>query len=440
MAAAARARRVSPEASITVLEKSSHVSLGVCGLPYLIAGLVPSVESLIAVPEKELREKRNLNILTRHEAVALDLSARKVVALGPRGHHREFGYDRLLLAPGGKARRPAVPGCRADNVFTLQGLDDALILLAWLDRPSCRRALVVGGGYLGLEMAECLCQRGLEVSLWEKEGRFLAFEESLSQRLVQHLQDRGVTVQLSSELQGLEGGRTGPVSCAVSHGQRSKADLFLLATGVDPQISFLKQGAFDRGPSGALRVDRRGETSQSGIFAAGDCVEIEHRVSGRPIYLPLALPASRLGRVVGENCVGGQARFAGTLGTLATRVFELEVARTGLDRASADAAGFEVEVVEVRAGTRAGYYPGGQELLLTVLYDRRTRRLLGAQAVGREGAVARVGIVSAALEGGLTVDDLERLDLAYAPPLATLWDPLVLAGRISAGSPHGERN
>ncbi|MBI3925852.1 MAG: FAD-dependent oxidoreductase [Armatimonadetes bacterium] len=442
MAAAARARRLSPQSAITVVERNPQASLGVCGLPYLVAGRVPSVGSLIVVSEKELREERRLDLRLCHEAVGIELQNRLVLLRdNRRGRQLELAYDRLVLAPGGRPVRPAVPGVGADNVFSFHDLNDALRLLSWLEGRACRTALVIGGGYLGVEMAECLLHRGLRVALWEKRAALLGLEASLNESLVDHLSRQGVSIRLGSALAGLEGGRTGPVQRAVSQdGEHFEADLFLLATGVEPVSPLLEGCPLRRGSSGALAVDRRAETSRAGVFAAGDCIEVEHRVSGRRTYLPLALPAARMGRVAGENSVGGSARFEGALGTVAVKVFELELARTGLDRHAAEAAGLQAQTLCVKTRTRAGYYPGSGRLTLAVTFERESRRLLGAQAVGHEGAAARVNLVAAAIEGGLTVDGLERLDLAYTPPLAPLWDATVLTGRLSAGSDSGWRN
>jgi NADPH-dependent 2,4-dienoyl-CoA reductase/sulfur reductase-like enzyme len=434
LAAATRARRTAPTLPITVLEQSPHVSLGICGLPYLIGGQIPSLEDLQIMPLARLRQERNLDVRPLNRAEALDLRGRTVKVRDlVRGHLYTLEYERLILAPGGRPRRPAVPGVAGENVFSVYCPEGALALLDWMSRESPRQALVLGAGYLGLEMAEALRRRGLAVHLVERRPELLGgLEPPLQERLVAELERGGVQLWPGRNLEALEGGVAGRVRRALLDGGESlEVDLVVLAAGLTPEPPLLEGLPLRRGAQGGLLVDSRAETSQPGVFAAGDCVEVEHRLTGRRVHLPLAGPAARLGRVAGENAAGGAARYRGALGTVGLRIFGLEVARTGLSRNQARELGIPVQVETVSSPSRARYYPGGGPLQVALVARHPDGRLLGAQAIGPEGAVARVNTVALACQAGLGWRDLEDLEAAYAPPFASLWDPLALAGRLA---------
>lgn len=427
MAAATRARRTDPDRSITVLEAGPWAAVAACGLPYFLGGEVGAFECLVGSPPERL------DVRVGHRVEEVDLAGRRVrVRDMASGRTFPMGWNRLLVAPGSRPRLPAIPGIQAPNVFCLRTAQDALALRHHLDRQAPSRALVLGGGALGLELAEAMRLRGLAVVLVEERpGLFGPLREPLQARLREELARVAVDVRCPASVEFLEGGVSGPATRAVlSDGANFPVDLVLVAAGVEP-VRLHGLESLCRGASGALVVDRRGETSSTGVFAAGDCVEVEHRVTGRRTWLPLAGPASRLGRVAGENMAGGHARYEGAMGSKALRVFCLEAGCTGLDEDQAREAGFQVRTLEVVTGSRPGYFPGSAPISMSFLADERTGRLLGAQLVGPPGSAARLDAAATALEAGLTWSDLERLDLPYTPPLAALTAPLPLAGRLA---------
>lgn len=418
MAAATRARRLDPEARITVIERFPEVSVGLCGLPYLISGELAHESQLLAATPTYLVEELGLELLTEHEAVLLEPRARTVLCRSlPRGLEREVGYDGLIVAVGGRPRRD-LPGARL--AFSLNTLEDARRLLIRLSqRPT--QAVIVGGGYLGLSMAEAFHRRGLPITLVEQKESFFDLPRSLHAILAQRMQRAGISLRLGTGCRGiardeveLEGGHL-------------PGDLFMLATGVEPNAELLTAAGARPGESGAVRVDQRAQTSLDRVWAAGDGVEVEHRVTGKASYLPLATTAARLGRLAAQNALGHHQRFGGSLGNVAVKVFGLEVASVGLTLEAATQLGYRAERVELESPTRASYL-GDQRAAFSLVFDAGGR-ILGAQGVGDEGVAGRIDLLATAIEAELDWSALERLDLVYTPPLAPLWDPVYLLGR-----------
>lgn len=420
MAAATRARRRDSQARIQVLEASEEVSVGICGLPFWLAGEVATWRDLVVASRERLESDLKLEVHTRTRVTAIDARRKTVTAAHSRGD-RKFEYDRLLVALGGVPRSGGLPGFTAPNVFTLGGLEDALKLQERLSLHPPRRAVVVGGGYLGIEMAEALVKRGAGVTVLEAGHSLMGLAASLNVALLERL-ERHVEVQCGAEVTALRGpGRAGdPVAEAVTRDGRAFAgDLFLVALGVEPNSALLRQAGARASAQGAITVDQRGQTSLSDVFAAGDCVQVQDRVDLRPRYIPLATTAARMGRVVGDNLGGRGARFGGALGTLAVKAFDQEIAHTG----HAEGAFTEVETSD-----RSSYYPGVGSLRLRLFYDSRSGRVQGAQGLG-PGAAHWINLVATAIEAEWTLQKLEELDCAYTPPLSPLWNPLYLASR-----------
>lgn len=431
MAAATRARRCSPEARIVVVEQGPQVALSVCGLPYWLSGQVPRWQDLIAANPQHLREEQGLELLLEHRATTLDTGGKCLEVLDLRsGRPRQLRYDRLVVACGGRPNRAGLVGGQGDNVFSITNLGDAQRLDDFLRSRRPARALIVGGGYLGLEMCEALTRRGLKVTLLEATSSLLGLHSQLSQAVEHELSRHGVEVHTHTRVDGLEGTLGQPPARArTSCGQSFAADLFFLALGVSPEPGLLKAAGAALGSSGAVKVDRRAATSLASVFACGDCVEVEHRLPGRRAYLPLATTASRLGRVAGQNAAGQTQFFSGALGTVAVKVFELQAAVTGLSLGQAHAWDLTAETIEVATGAASSYYPDAGDSRLSLCVERDSGRILGGQVVANRGAAGRVNVLATAIEAGLRWSDLERLDLAYTPPLAPLWDPLFLAAR-----------
>ncbi|MBV2363868.1 FAD-dependent oxidoreductase [Streptomonospora sp. NEAU-YY374] len=431
MSAASQARRLRgpEELDILAFERGRHTSYSACGIPYLVAKTVSSAEDLVARDPETFRRDHAVDVRTGTEVVGVDLDRRTVTARGPGGEETEERFDDLVFATGAVPVRPPLPGIDARGVFGVQTLADGIAVRSYVDeeRPSC--AVVVGGGYIGLEMAEAFVERGLRVRLVEAAAEPMGTLDPDMGALVRTaLTGMGVEVHMGEPATALrtEGGRVRAV--ATEKGEYP-ADIVVLGLGVRPNSALARAAGLEIGPTGGIAVDARMRTSAEGVWAAGDCVESFHRISRRPVSIALGTHANKQGRVAGTNIGGGYARFGGVLGTAISKVCGLEVARTGLNEAEARAAGFAFETETLASTTRAGYYPGAATVTTKILAERRTRRLLGAQIVGWENAGKRIDTLAAALWGGMTVEDLAGLDLGYAPPFSPVWDPVQITAR-----------
>jgi NADPH-dependent 2,4-dienoyl-CoA reductase/sulfur reductase-like enzyme len=435
LAAAMQARRASPSLAITVLEKTADISYGACGLPYVVSGLIPTLERLVLHTPEYFREQHDINVRLNTEALEI-LPARSVVRVSADGERREMGFDSLVLATGAAAVCPPLAGHDLAGVFVLRQLRDGRRLLQFIERERPRAAVIVGAGYIGLEMAEAFRARGLATTIIESSDRVMStLGSALRDRVVDEMRGRGVEVVLGERVVAFEG-RGGQVARVVTAGGRAfEAQVVLIGVGVSPAVGIAKDAGLEIGESGAIATDANQRTSAANVFAAGDCAETLHRVSGRRVWMPLAQPAVRQGWVAGANASGAtpEARFAGVVGTNAVKVFDLEVARTGLSLEEARDTGFDASTVEDESSTRAGYYPGGAKILTRVVYDK-SGRLLGAQMVGREGVAQRIDVYAAALHANLKLEEVNQLDLAYAPPFAPTIDPILRATKQKSES------
>jgi NADPH-dependent 2,4-dienoyl-CoA reductase/sulfur reductase-like enzyme len=433
LAAAMQARRTSPALQVTVLEKTADISYGACGLPYVISGLIPSLERLVIHTPEYFRAQHDINVQLHTEAQEI-LPARSLLRVSVNGERREMNFDTLVLATGAAAVCPPLPGHDLAGVFVLRQLRDGRRLLQFIEQARPRAAVIVGAGYIGLEMAEAFRARGLETTLVESSDRVMStLGGSLRDRVVDELRERGVEVVLGERVSAFEG-RGGQVARVISESGRAfEAQIVVIGVGVRPAVEIAKDAGLEIGESGAIATDANQRTSTANIFAAGDCCETLHRVSGRRVWMPLAQPAVRQGWVAGANAAGAspEVRYAGVTGTNAVKVFDLEVGRTGLSLEEAHSAGFDASASEDESPTRAGYYPGGGKILTHIVQDK-SGRLLGAQMVGREGVAQRIDVYAAALHANLKVEELNQLDLAYAPPFAPTIDPILRATKPKA--------
>ena len=430
LAAAMEARRSSPDLAITVFERTADISYGACGLPYVIAGLIPSPESLVLHTPEYFREQHSIEVRLNTEALEI-LPSKSVVRVRVEGVEREVGYDALVLATGAAAVCPPLPGHEFEGVFVLRHMCDGRRLLRFIEDARPRTAVVVGAGYIGLELAEAFSARGLRTTLVEASDKVMSALGGRARDLVaDELRAGGVEVLFGERVKGFEGAGGRVVRVLTESGRALEADLVSIGVGVRPEVMLARDAGIEIGESGAVVTDERQRTSAPGVYAAGDCCEVLHKVSGRRVWLPLGQPAVRQGWVAGANAARGDssvdARYAGVVGTSAVKVFGLEVARTGLSLEEALSVGFDATETESETPSRAGYYPGGSKIHTRLVTDR-TGRLLGAQLVGREGVAGRVDVYAAALHVGLKVDEIERLDLAYAPPFAPTIDPIIRA-------------
>jgi NADPH-dependent 2,4-dienoyl-CoA reductase/sulfur reductase-like enzyme len=436
MSAASRARRLrGPDGlEIVAFERGRFASYAACGIPYWIGGSVGDRDELIARRPEEFREEQSIEVHLRHEVTAVDTAARTVTVRDLDAEtDDEVGYDQLLVATGAVPLRPPIPGIDAPGVLGVQTLDDGQAVLDALEHREPERAVVIGAGYIGLEMAEALCLRGLEVHLVEMAPRPMAtLDDELGDRIADAMRDMGLHLHLGVPVSGIETGDDGWIRAVVTEEGTLDADLAVLGTGTRPNSDLGRDAGLPVGPSGGLVADRRQRTPVEGVWAAGDCAETLHRVSERPVSIALGTIANKQGRVAGTNLGGGYATFPGVLGTAITRVCDIEMARTGLGEEEAVEAGFEPVSATIRSRTRAGYLPDAKRVTVKVIAERGTGRLLGAQIVGEERAAKRIDVFATALWAGLTVDVLADADLSYAPPFAPVWDPVLIAARKAA--------
>ena len=435
MAAATQARRGDPYLDIVALEKGRWTSYSACGIPYLVGGEVATLDDLVARTPQEFRDRHGIDVRLRHECTALDLDAGRAEVLDHKlGRTFHLGFDRVHIATGARPFRPDLPGIELPFVGGVQTLDDAAELLRHLAHPppwapqGVKRVVVVGAGYIGLEMAEAAIRRGLSVTLVTSSPEVMpTLDPDMGARVTAALRRLGVVVHCGQTVTGFEPGRV--LTATGSH----PADLVVLGIGVAPNGALAADAGIDLGVRGAIVVDRRQQTSHPAVWAAGDCAESTHLVSGRKVHVALGTVANKQARVAGTNLGGGYATFAGVLGTAITKVCALEVARTGLTEGEAREAGFEAVAATVDATTIAGYLPDAAPLRVKIVCERGTGRLLGGQIVGEgPGSAKRIDVVATALTARMTADDVAELDLGYAPPFGPLWDPVAIAARKAA--------
>ncbi|MFB6162036.1 MAG: FAD-dependent oxidoreductase [Halococcoides sp.] len=429
MSAASKARREAPDREIVVFERGEWVSYGACGLPYYVKGEIDALDDLVAIPPERFREERNIDLRTDSEVVAIDTAA-KTVTVEAGGDRYDQPYGDLLIATGASAIEPPIDGIEREGVVTLHDLPDGRAIRERLESDNIERVAVVGGGYVGIEMAEAFDGQGCAVDCYEMRAHVLdPFGPTIAEIVEDHLREQGVTLHLDTAVESIEAGPT------VVADDRQAVDLVLVAAGVAPNAGLAADAGIAIGETGAIATDRLGRTDADSVYAAGDCAEVRHTVTGDPTHVPLALTANRAGRAIGAT-VGGDPTPVGPIaGTAVLKAFDLEVARTGVtDPVRARAAGFEPESISIEGASRAHYYPGGSDLTIELWGDRASGRVLGASMVGREGVAKRIDPVATALQSDLTATELSRLDLSYAPPFGPTWDPVLTAGKVLASA------
>ena len=450
MSAASAARRVDPGLDVVVCEAGGFAAYGMCGIPYYLGGTVPEPENLLAYPPSAFREKRGIDLRLHTRVTAIDPAAREVRLVAgngtaqapPASTEETLAYDALVVTSGADPVRPPVPGLDERRVFTIRSLDEAIGLRRLLVSGTVHRAVVVGAGYVGLETAEALVCAGVDVDVVEALPRVLGTVDEPIAALAEAEVARHTRLRLGARLNAVRTNDpaqleaadqgSGPAGglTAVVDGEEIPADLVVIAVGVRPATDLLIQAGAGHLPDGSVVVDAGMRTSLPGVFAAGDAVALPHLVLGHPAWVPLGPAANKTGRVAGTVAAGGTASFRGVVGTAVVKVFDLEVARTGLGLAEAQAAGLDAVATDEVSRSRAKYYPGGSPLHVRLVHTR-DGRLLGGQLAGREGAAKRVDVLATALHAGFTVDDVAALDLSYAPSFAPVYDP-VLAAAIKA--------
>lgn len=437
---AARLRRVDERAEIVIYERGAHVSFANCGLPYHIGGVIADEAKLLVATPQLLRDRFRIEVHVRHEVVAIDRAARTVTVRDlDAGTERVDRYDHLVLSPGANAIIPAIPGVDLPGVFTVRTVPDARTVRAWIDDHRATRALVVGGGFIGLEMAENLRHRGLTVTLIEKAEQVMPpLDAEMAAPVRTHLEANGVAVILGDAVAAIRA-EGGALRVASEHGLGIDADLVILAIGVRPETALARQAGLELGPRGGFRVDRQMRSSDARIFAVGDAAEVVDAATGAPALIPLAGPANRQGRLVADVIAGRPGAFKDVQGTAVCGIFGLTVAMTGASEKALRRAGAPAPaVVHLHPAHHVGYYPGAKPIHLKLLYRRGDGRILGAQAVGEEGVERRIDVIATAMRLGGTVEDLADLELCYAPQYGAAKDPVNLAGMVAANDRDGD--
>ncbi|QKY18738.1 FAD-dependent oxidoreductase [Halorubrum sp. CBA1229] len=446
MSAASKLNRDAPDREVIVFERGEWVSYGACGLPYYVKGAVETLEDLVAVTPEEFIEERGIDLRTNHEVTAIDREARTVTVDGPDGEF-EQSYSDLLVATGARAVEPPLDGMDTKGVFTLHSMgagadirqalgvetpavDSRKAATEYADAKSPESVGIIGGGYVGIEMAEAFAEHGLDVHLFEMLPHTLQpFGAETAATVENHLREKGVNLHLDTAIDGIRGDER--VSAITAGDAAVPVDLALVGVGVAPNTELAADAGIELGDTGAIATDEYGRTNDDHIYAAGDCAEATHVVTGKPDHVPLALTANRSGRAIGQTLAGAPTPVGDIAGTAAVKAFDLEVARTGLvDEERGRAAGFDPVSVTITAPSRAHYYPGGSKIEITMLGDRESGRVLGASMVGREGVAKRIDTVATALHTELTAHQLASLDLAYAPPFSPVWDPVLTVAKV----------
>ena len=435
--AAAKARRISPEAKIVMLEAGPDISFANCGLPYYIGGDIKSRSKLILQSPESFNDQYNVEVHTHTLVTSIDRKAHLVNTVDSRsGEQKVFEYTKLILAQGGRPIKPELPGADQDHVFTLWTLEDMDKISNFLEDKKPQSAVVVGGGFIGLEMVEALVKRGLSVNVVEMMPHVMAIMEAETAGFIEtEMLSYGVGIHTGTGVVGI-----GTRSVKLDNSKVLDADMVILSIGVRPTLQLAKDAGLEVGESGGLLVNDLLQTSDPDIFAAGDMVEIEHRVNSKRVRIPLAGPANRQGRIAAENALGGAHRYKGAIGTSVVRVFEAVAGTTGLSLKQARAAGIDADAVVVHKEHHTSYYPGAETVTAMLVYDRNTGVILGGQTVGYKGADKRLDVIATATAVRLTVSDLTDIDFAYSPPIGTANDAINMAAytaenRMSGFSP-----
>lgn len=435
--AATRARRMNDGAEIKIFEMGEYVSFANCGLPYYVGGVIKDREDLLLVSPELFKNRFNIGVFTRHEVTAIDRASKTITVVPPDGNSFTESYDKLILALGGEPVMLPVAGAELQNVCSVFTVPDVDRVMAAI-KGGVSSAVVVGGGFIGVETAEALLERGIKTTLVELQNQLMTgFDPEFSLPLERHLEAAGLDIRLGVSLTGVNGSGVAE-GVTLSDGTELPAQLVIMAVGVRPRTALAKAAGLTLGLTGALSVNASMQTSDPDIYAAGDMIESMHLVTGKPMRIPLAGSANKEGRVAGTNAAGGSLLFNGVLGTSVIKVCDITAARTGLSSKQAADNGFDAYSIFVPAASHASYYPGSGRLILKLTVEKGTGRILGAQAVGESGVDKRIDVIATALYAGLTVYDLENLDLAYAPPYSSAKDPVIMGGMIASNVLRGD--
>lgn len=427
--AAARIRRLDEQAEIVVFERSGYVSYANCGLPYYIGGVIEDPEELTLQTPESFFARFRITMKVRHEVTAIHPDRRTVTVRDlEAGTEFEEAYDKLLLSPGAKPTQPRLPGAGLENLFTLRTVEDTLRIREYIDQKQPRSAVLAGGGFISLELAENLRELGMEVTIVQRPRQLMhPFDPDMAALIHSEARRHGVRLALGHTVEGFEA-KDGGVDVLLQDGPPLHADLVVMAIGVTPDTALARAAGLELGLKGSIVVNDRMETSVPDIYAVGDAVQVKHFVTGRDTLIALAGPANKQGRIAADNICGGDSRYTGSQGSSVLKVFDMTAAVTGLNETNARAAGLAADAVVLSPMSHAGYYPGGRVMTMKVVFERETGRLLGGQIVGYEGVDKRIDVLATAIRAGMTAVELKDLDLAYAPPYSSAKDPVNMAG------------
>jgi NADPH-dependent 2,4-dienoyl-CoA reductase/sulfur reductase-like enzyme/rhodanese-related sulfurtransferase len=427
--AAARIRRLDEHAEIVVFERSGYISYANCGLPYYIGGVIDDPEELTLQTPESFFARFRVTMKVHHEVTAIH-PAQKTVSVKnlETGEEFEEGYDKLILSPGAKPTQPRLPGVGLDKLFTLRTVEDTLRIRAHIDRYHPKSAVLAGGGFISLELAENLRALGMDVTIVQRPRQLMnPFDADMASLIHGEMRRHGVKLALGHTVKGFEE-KDGGVDVLLEDAAPLHGELVILAIGVTPDTHLAKEAGLELGAKGSIVVNDRMETSVPDIYAAGDAVQVKHFVTGENALIALAGPANRQGRIIADNICGGDSRYPGSQGSSVIKVFDMTAAATGLNETAARKAGLAADAVILSPMSHASYYPGGRVMTMKVVFEKETYRLLGAQIVGYEGVDKRIDVLATALHAGLSATQLKELDLAYAPPYSSAKDPVNMAG------------
>ena len=427
--AAARIRRLDEQAEIVVFERSGYISYANCGLPYYIGDVITDPEELTLQTPESFFSRFRVDMKVRHEVTAIH-PERKTVSVKNLETDEVFeeSYDKLILSPGAKPTQPRLPGVGIDKLFTLRTVEDTFRIKEYINQNHPKSAVLAGGGFIGLELAENLRELGMDVTIVQRPKQLMnPFDADMASMIHSEMRKHGVKMALGYTVEGFEE-RNGGVDVLLKDNAPLHADMVVLAIGVTPDTALAREAGLELGIKGSIVVNDRMETSVPDIYAAGDAVQVKHYVTGEDALISLAGPANKQGRIIADNICGGDSRYLGSQGSSVIKVFDMTAATTGINETNARKAGLDVDTVILSPMSHAGYYPGGKVMTMKVVFEKGTYRLLGAQIVGYDGVDKRIDVLATAIHAGLKATQLKDLDLAYAPPYSSAKDPVNMAG------------
>lgn len=430
--AASKAVRTGQDVQVSLFEQGEHISYGICEIPYYIAGDVQE-ERMVSYTPQALKEQKGVDAFVLHRVESIHPARRSIVVRDLKaGTLKEEKYDRLIISTGSRAKKLGLTGEDARNVFIVKSLDDGFRIKRFIKEEKPGNAVIVGGGYIGMEMADTLRRLGLEVTILHRHSLPMAgLERETREAVREELERNGVSFAAHALTEGFVSGKHQRVTHVVTSTGSFESDMVIVSIGVEPNSDLAREAGIRLGQQKGILTDQRQQTNLDNVFAAGDCCEVKNLVNNRSVFIPLATIASKAGWVAGENAAGGNAVFRGAIRAIAVRVFDLEVAHVGISSEEAQASGFDVATESISAWSTVASMPGSSKVFIKMIADRKSRRLLGANVYGTQGAVLRANTLAVAIQHRITIDEMQHWDLAYSPPFTPLWDPILVAANTT---------